>query len=276
MKKQISSENTKFKGPSDEIESRVKERTRHLLAANARLRRQIAKQKKTEEELVKSRERLRELSAHLESAREEERTIISREIHDELGQTLSTFKFALSWVHTHLLEEQEEIRARIEAMLANVDLAIKQMRGLSAELRPSILDDFGISAAIEWFMGKFQYHTGIRCTFRADPEETDLSKEQRIAIFRICQQALTNVGEHAQATTVEVLLREKNGNFTLTVQDNGIGITEEQISAPRSVGILGMSERAISLNGKLKIKGVKDRGTTLTVSIPLDAERIDT
>jgi signal transduction histidine kinase len=261
-----------LKQARDEMELRVIERTTDLMAANRKLQRQIAKRKKAEKELINSREQLRNLSSHLQSIREKERKNLAREIHDELGQSLTALNLNSSWLLDHLPPEHEQLRGKVKVMLEIIDSTITKVKRLSTELRPGLLDDLGIIAAIEWQSKKFQETTGIRCSIRSPFPEIDLDKERSTAIFRIFQETLTNVARHASATMVRVQLREKSKKLILKVEDNGIGITEEQIAAQRSLGLLGIRERVRSLRGELKIKGIPALGTTVIVSIPLDTK----
>jgi len=259
-----------LKKAHEELELRVEERTNDLMKLNIKLHQQIAKRKRIERELLNSREQLRSLSSHLQCIRENERTFIAREIHDELGQALTALKLDSSWLCSHLAEGQEYLRKKINSMLEIIDSAIKQVKRLSSELRPRILDDLGIVDAIDWQASNFQETTGIKCDVHyVETREISLERDKATAIFRIFQEALTNIARHANASMVNVQLERKNNKIMLKVIDNGVGITKEQISALNSLGLLGMSERARSLGGKLRIKGVKGRGTIVTVSIPL-------
>lgn len=261
-----------LKKARDELELRVIERTADLMAVNVKLHRQITRRKKADKELFKSREQLRDLSIHLQSVREEERTNVAREIHDELGQSLTALYLNSSWLYNHLPKEQALFRNKVKSMMEIIDSTIKAVKRLSTELRPGLLDDLGIIAAIEWQANKFQDTTGIKCYFSSVLGGASLDKERRTAIFRIFQETLTNVARHANATLVRVLLEEKHTKVILRIRDNGIGITEEQISAHKSLGILGMRERARAFGGEIKIKGTQGRGTTVTLSIPANTK----
>jgi PAS domain S-box-containing protein len=230
----------------------------------------ITGRKHAEEKLLNSREQLRALSARLQLVREEERTMIAREIHDELGQALTGLKMDLSWLARRLTEKQNSLLNRITSMLKLVDKAIQTVREISAELRPGVLDDFGLTAAIEWQTKQFQTKTGISYNFTSGPKNIILDKERSTAIFRIFQEALTNVVRHANATRINISLKEKADNIILTVRDNGEGIKESEISNANSLGLLGMRERAILLGGVIKISAAPGKGTKVTLRIPLD------
>lgn len=241
----------------------------------------ITARKEAEEQLRISREQLRSLSAHLESVREEERGNVAREIHDELGQTLTALRIDLSWLTKRLPKEAELLLGKTRSMYELVDMAIEIVRRISAELRPAVLDDLGISAAIEWQAGEFEKLTEIKCESSSSPEDIVLDRDRSTAIFRILQETLTNVARHANATNVKVNLKEEAGRIVLRVRDNGKGIEKKQIADPSAFGLIGMRERARFLGGEVKISGTPGKGTTVAVSIPLmdgeshDAENID-
>jgi len=258
-----------LKQARDELELRVQERTSILTALNKKLSLQIRKRRKAEKELIKSREQLRAFSTYLQSIREEERTTISREIHDELGQSLTALKLQSAWIQKHLTPEHEHLRNKIHMVLELIDSTIYTVKHLSAKLRPSSLDDLGITAAIEWQAKKYEDDTGIKCVIHSSLDEISLENVQNTAIFRIFQETLTNITRHAIATKVNVFLSKKNNKIILVVEDDGIGISSEQIYSRKSLGILGMRERANSLNGKLDIKKRRAHGTSVILTIPL-------
>jgi len=234
---------------------------------------EVAERQEAEIELRRSQEDLRNLSTHLQSVREEERSGLAREIHDELGQILTALKMDLSWVGKRIPEKQELLFKKIEGMLQLVNVTIQTVKRISTELRPGLLDDLGLTAAVEWQAGEFQHRTGIQCKVSLGPDHIFLDREQSTAVFRIFQEALTNVTRHANATIVKVNLREKDGNLVLKVKDNGRGIKEKQITNSRSFGIIGMRERALTQGGEVKIRGIPGKGTVVTVSAPLNKER---
>jgi PAS domain S-box-containing protein len=212
---------------------------------------------------VRSTEQLRELSARLQSVREEERTRISRAIHDELGQTLTGLKMDVAWLQSHLDPPQPALLAKTQAMSDLIDTTIQTVRRISTELRPGILD-LGLVATIEW-----QTRTGIESKLISAPEETTLDDDRSTAVYRIFQEILTNVVRHAQATHVEVTLEETAAFLTLQVRDNGRGITDSEIDNPKSIGLLGMQERARLRGGEIHLHGSPDLGTTVMVRLPL-------
>ena len=226
--------------------------------------------KESETELLASREQMRVLAAHLESVREEERTRIAREIHDELGQLLTGLKLDLAWLATRLPMTQEYMREKIRTMSGLVDDTIKSVRRIATELRPGILDDLGLTAAIEWQTQEFQTRTGIRCEFVAERGNGIEDADKRTALFRILQETLTNVARHAHATEVVVSLQQDEDHYELCVKDNGRGITDAEMVARKSLGLLGIQERARLLGGDVRIIGRPGTGTTITVRIPVE------
>lgn len=236
----------------------------------------ITDRKKAEGELRKSYEQLRNLSAHLQSVREEERTNIAREIHDELGQALTVLKIDISMLVTKLYPDHKPLVEKTESMIKRIDETIQSVKRICTELRPAILDHFGLSAAIQWHAGQFERLTGAKSVVSFEPKEIIVDQDLSTAVFRILQEALTNVARHAEATEVKVNLKLKDGKIILEVKDNGKGIIEKQISDPKSFGLLGIKERVNFLGGHIKINGIRNKGTTITVSIPLrKKERLD-
>ncbi len=234
----------------------------------------ITERKQAEEQLKNSHQQLRDLSAHLQSVREEERTRIAREIHDELGQALTGLKIDLAWLQNRLYQTRaivprELLLEKIRSMSTLVDTTIQSVRKISTQLRPGVLDDLGLTAAIEWQAHEFQRRSGIRCKVALQPEDIVLNQTQSTGIFRIFQEILTNIVRHANATRVNIGMREDGGTLLLQVSDNGRGITESDISGSQSLGILGMRERAVLLGGSVTIGGIQGKGTTVTVRIPL-------
>jgi len=232
--------------------------------------RDITIRKQAEQELENSREQLRNLSAHIQSVREKERMFIAREIHDELGQALTALKMDLVWLRNRLPGDQEIFHDKIRSMVELVDKTGKTVQRISAELRPGLLDDLGLAAAIEWQTEEFQKRTGILCEVYSDPDDFIANQDVSTAIFRIFQETLTNIVRHAHASRVNVTLHDKDNEITLKVSDNGRGITEEQVFHPQSLGILGIRERVNLLSGTVSIFGSPDKGTMITVRIPYD------
>jgi signal transduction histidine kinase len=223
-------------------------------------------------------DQLRALSAHLESVREDERTGIAREIHDELGQALTALKMDLAWLSRRISGESsvsgETLLEKIQAMSDMTDEVIQQVRRISAELRPGVLDDLGLLAAIEWQAQEFERRTRTRCTIHSNLEEAPLDRELSTAVFRIFQEALTNVARHAGAARVEVRLERSGEALRLEVRDDGKGITPEEARDPRSLGLLGIRERARRLGGAATVEGIPATGTVVRLELPLTGRRV--
>jgi len=217
-------------------------------------------------------EELRSLSSYLQQAREQERALIARQIHDELGQALTAFKMDLAWLNHRLNAEQEPLLKKTRAMLELTDKAIQTVRTLSSELSPKLIEDLGLEAALDWLTEEFQNRTGIECKLTLKSKDIALEPERATAVFRIFQEALTNIARHANATKVKVSLRETDSKFVFRIVDNGKGITREQVSNPRSFGLMGMRERARFCGGEVEITGSQDKGTAVIVRIPLNKE----
>lgn len=251
-----------------EIEERVKERASDLAALNQHLLEEIRIRK--EKATGKFKEELSHLSEHLERAREIERAHIAREVHDELGQSLSALKIDVICLGESLPENQGFLREQTKAMAEKIDSAIQAVRRICSELRPPILEHFGLPAAIEWYLEDFQKRAGIRCGTEIDSEISKIEKELATILFRIFQEAMTNILRHAGATTVKVVLKNEAHHLVLKVVDNGRGISKEEISSPRSFGIIGIRERVRFWGGQSAFVGIPNKGTTVTISIPLD------
>ena len=229
--------------------------------------------KLVETAIKKSEEQLRNLTTYLQRVGEIERTNIAREIHDELGQTLTVLKMDLSWLRKRLPEDQISVRERTDTMSQLINRTIQTVKKISTALRPGLLDDLGLAAAIEWQAEEFQQRTGIRCNITIEPKDITFDKDRNTAIFRILQETLTNVARHAEASGVKVSLKQRDGQIELKVRDNGKGITEEQISNPKSFGLIGIRERVKIFGGSNMMKGIANKGTVMTVKIPLQDVR---
>ncbi len=225
-----------------------------------------------EAELQESYERLRALAANLESVREEERTQIARELHDQLGQALTAMKFDLAWLTDRLVQKDATLAHKAKAVTAQMDMMIKTVRRIATELRPGMLDDLGLAASIEWQARDFEKRTGIACAVSVSAQDLPLARAQSVALFRIFQEALTNVARHAGAQHIEVQLAAAPEALTLQIHDDGRGIRAGEIVGLHSLGLLGMRERAQRLGGTFDIQGVPGDGTVVTVSIPLKSK----
>jgi hypothetical protein len=230
----------------------------------------ITSRRQLEEEQRRSREQLRALAAHVESVREQERVRIAREIHDELGQSLTCMGMDLAFLDRQIDPRNQEATSRVAALVELVKDTIRCVRRISSELRPSILDDLGLGAAIEWLAHDVEARTQIVCAVEV-PEDLSLPFELATPLFRICQEALTNVTRHACASYVSIRLTVGDGQLALVVEDNGRGITDDEIHRHGSLGLLGMKERVALLGGKLEVRGHPGMGTTLTISLPIES-----
>lgn len=230
----------------------------------------ITARKEVADSLQRSHQRMRELALHLQSVREEERKRIAREIHDELGALLLAVKLDLDAYRKR--QGTQSAYASMEELISRVDTAIESVRRIATDLRPSILDNVGVLAAVEWQAQEVERRTGIRCRVETDAgkEELSIDPERATAIFRIVQEALANVVRHSEATHVKIALREQAGNVEVQITDNGKGFDAEGAREPdlRHWGLVGMAERAVSFKGKFGIRKASPRGTTVAVSIP--------
>jgi PAS domain S-box-containing protein len=219
-------------------------------------------------EKLKYAKDLQELSMHLENIREEERTNISREIHDELGQQLAVLKMDLSWLNKKLILSDEIIKQKLKSLSGMLDGTVKTVRRISSELRPSLLDDMGLIAAMEWQLNEFEERLGIKTSLAAPEMEKQLPDAVRTGLFRIFQESLTNVAKHANAKTIKVQLQHTNGKIVLSIEDDGKGYDKKKIAGKRTLGILGMRERTLMMGGEYEIKSSPGKGTTVLVAIP--------
>lgn len=257
---------------NENLEERVRERTADLVREIDQRRRSGEALRLSEEQLKKTLLMAQKLSQHMESTRENERRHIAREIHDELGQALTALKLDLFWLQEQLPPDDLEFREKIESMLAMVSDTVKSVQRISAELRPRLLDDLGMVAAIDWLVKKFMKRTGITCTVDLDAVGSCTGTDCATALFRIFQEALTNITRHAEATLVSATLECRDGFALLVIIDNGVGISAGQLAADDSFGLLGIMERAVMCGGKADISGHPGKGTTIRVSIPCSSK----
>jgi len=232
--------------------------------------RDITERKQAEEKLKRTSKLLRELATHLQSIREEERTMIAQEIHDELGQVLTALKIQVSLLANKLDKNQQPLKEKINSLSDMIDASVESVQKISSKLRPGILDELGLIAAIEWQTEEFEKMTNIKCSLVLPGEELLLEKNKSTAIFRIFQEALTNIARHAKATQASISLLQHQSIIYLEIQDNGRGITQEQEKDFNSLGIHGMKERAMVFNGQVYVEGITGKGTIVKVEIPID------
>ena len=219
------------------------------------------------QDLENSRAQLRALGSRLQSLREEERTRMAREIHDNFGQALTGLKMDLTWVRKRL--DASSLQDKVQALVLQVDQMIDQVQEMCVSLRPAVLDDMELAAALRWELQRWQARSGVTSEFCEDTPTLPAERERTTALFRIFQEILSNVARHAGATHVEARLSAHAGDLVLTVRDNGRGITGDELASPRSLGLLGMKERAGTWGGSVAVAGVAGKGTTVTVRLPV-------
>jgi signal transduction histidine kinase len=217
-------------------------------------------------------DRPRTVSLHLELVREQERKRLAREIHDQLGQALTGLKLDLAWFSGHIAKDYQSLRSKAESMSDVVSSTVQTVRRIATELRPPILDDLGLAAAVEWQAREFETRAGVSCTVNVSRglERIEFDQTRSTALFRIFQEILTNITRHANATAVKVTLSRLRDRIELKVWDNGRGISEHEIADPRSIGLIGMRERAAMLGGEVLIRGIQGQGTMVTARIPME------
>ena len=236
-------------------------------------------------ELEESREQLRALATRVEAVREEEKTRMAREIHDQLGQALTGLKMDAQWLNTRLPKASASVglgvspnalpgdvaalRVKTETMMRLIDSTIQLVGKIASDLRPALLDDLGLVAAIEWQSEEFESRSGIACDFEALCDDDDITPDVATGVFRILQEALTNVARHAEATHVQIRLAENDGSLVLMIVDDGRGLQGDKWRDTKSLGLLGMRERALMIGGAVELKGAAGRGTTVTLRVPV-------
>lgn len=227
----------------------------------------ITEQKKIIQELIKSKEEVSHFARQLNVILEDERARIAREIHDEFGQQLTGLKMSLASLNQ--FEADSLASVSITSMVNSVENSIRSLRNFSTELRPGILDTLGLISTLDWLTSEFQRKNNIKCRFIASAHNFDRGSEAAISLFRICQEALTNIAKHAGATAVIVKAITLDNGFYLEIKDNGCGISNEKLSNPFSMGLLGMRERSRLLNADFKISSKENEGTTVKVKMPI-------
>jgi PAS domain S-box-containing protein len=236
----------------------------------------ITERKRGEESLVLQREQLRALAERLQSVREEDRKKVARELHDQIGQILTSIKMDLTWVTRRLLKSEIEVLARLTESIQLINDGVKAVRTICSGLRPGVLDDLGLAAAIEWQASEFTSRNGVLCEVSVPPVDLHLDGDRATATFRIFQECLTNVIRHAQAKSVRVALCQEDGDILLVVEDDGIGFNPFGLSnSLGSLGLLGMKERAQFCGGDVQISSSSGNGTTVTIRVPLDTPRTE-
>lgn len=235
--------------------------------------RDVTERKNAEEAIRRSKETMEELHRHLTEVRENERADISREIHDQLGQSMTALKLDLNWVQEHIATDPES-RAKLASMIDLASATIRDIQRISSELRPGILDDIGLAAAIEWYAEEFEKRSGIKVHLNLDEVQAE-SDQKNLTIFRVTQESLTNVIRHANAKKVKISLSEIKENIILEIKDDGVGMPEEKVNSPRSLGLLGIRERVAQSSGILVISSRPGSGTSIRITIPAGDEEIE-
>ena len=233
---------------------------------NRMLSAELSERAMTEQRLRASEDNLRALAAHLESVREEERVSIARDIHDDLGQALTGLKFDIGGL-AKACSHDPNVAEKTAAIGQAIDKIINSVRRISSGLRPEVLDEIGLAAAVEWQAREFSRRTGIRCVVDVEANFNDPDRARSTAVFRIMQELLTNVARHANATRVNVHLSDGEV-IHLRVEDNGRGIDKDKFEHARSLGFMGLRERVLAFGGTIEVEGREGEGTTATVSIP--------
>jgi signal transduction histidine kinase len=231
----------------------------------------VAERRSAEQELRLSREQLRALSDRLVSAREDERTIVAREVHDELGQQLTGIKMGLSFLARKLPPGNTALSDKTSSLTRLTEEAVQTVRKIARDLRPGILDDLGIISSMHWLCEEYEERLGIPVRFSTNVEDLSTTNNVSTALFRILQEALTNVARHAEASKVRVVFEVSDNVGTLQVLDDGKGVESDPLAKTRSVGLIGMRERAELLGGKLRVStpGLENRGTSVQATVPL-------
>ncbi len=231
--------------------------------------RDITVRVRADAELRRSRDELRELAAAAISAREQEKSRVARELHDELAQALTALKMDVNWLKERLPAGAGILSPKLDSMQSMLDITVKATRRISSDLRPLMLDDLGLIPAVEWLVNNFTQRTGIECEFIADPPDLDLQDPYATAIFRILQESLTNVARHARASRVNITLDSAGDEIVVRIRDNGCGFAVTDPRKPNSYGLVGLRERAYLLDGEIKLDTAPDKGTLIEVCIPL-------
>jgi PAS domain S-box-containing protein len=236
----------------------------------------ITERKLGEEALVLQKEQLRALAERLQCVREEDRKQVARDLHDQIGQILTAIKMDMTWMIRHLPESESMVLGRLTESIQLINDGVKAVRTICSGLRPGVLDDLGLAAAIEWQASEFSSRNGIPCEVSVPPVDLHLDGDRATATFRIFQECLTNVIRHAQAKLVRITLCQEEENILLVVSDDGIGFHESDLpSAFGSLGLLGMKERAQFCGGEVQISSSVGNGTTVTVRVPVDIPRTE-
>ena len=229
----------------------------------------ISERKQFESQLIQTTTELRELTRHLVEVREEERTAIARDLHDDLGQKLTALNMDISWLKTRIGVQSRNVENKLEQMVQMMNNTIESVQKISLGLRPSILDDLGLIPAIEWQLTDFHKSSGISCNYSCSPKDISIDAKVSLMVFRIVQEALTNIARHSGATKASIKISLAKGIIEILVKDNGSGINQNKIDSNKSFGLIGMRERVNIVNGEISISSNEDEGTRVYVRIPV-------
>lgn len=235
----------------------------------------VTEREKSKLELQKSEQKLRALASHLQSVREEERATIARELHDELGQILTSIKMNLLMMSKQVLQEDESFdksvfENEINSMNEMIEHSVRRLKKLISELRPEVLDNLGLIPAVEWLIEQFITRSGVKVIYKPEIKNLNLSKQKQLNIYRIIQESLTNALRHSKATEINLRINETENNLQISIQDNGQGFNIDSLDPIHSIGITGMKERALSFGAELKIQSTSGNGTTVLLIVPLN------
>ncbi len=247
-------ENFVYKLPSDEMVVVYNDISEKVLA---------------EKNILRHYNEIKKLTHHLESVREEERKMIARDLHDDLGQILTAVKMDISWIRKRIPVEKGGIKKRSESAIQIIDQAIQSIRRISSELRPVILDDLGLFETLKAHIRDYENRFKIIVNYKFPETEPELKPDQQISVFRIIQEALTNTARHSGASAVDLDIRKKDDNLKILIRDNGIGIPDQKLYSTDSFGLISMRERVLQWEGEITVRGKENEGTTINVSIPL-------
>ncbi|MEO8441293.1 MAG: PAS domain-containing sensor histidine kinase [Betaproteobacteria bacterium] len=251
------------------IEASISQHSENGLRFFTVILRDVTDRVRVETALRRSKDELHEMAAAASSVREQEKSRVARELHDELAQALTALKMDVTWLKERTPAEQQPVLAKLESMQNILDTTVKATRRISSDLRPLMLDDLGLIPAAEWLVNNFIQRHGIDCQFTADPPDLALQDPHATAIFRIMQESLTNVARHAHASTVDITLDASDGEITLRVRDNGRGFAAGDPRKPNSFGLVGLRERVYLLDGEIRVDTAPGKGATIEVRIPM-------
>ena len=251
------------------LENLIETRTSDLSNTNNRLKREIVEHENTQKTLINSREKFRKLSHQIQSIREEEKSRIAREVHDQLGQALTALKIDTIQIEKKLPLDFPELKSHANSMTMAIDDTINNVQQIAMGLRPPILDAFGICEAISWQAGEYQKKLGLHFDLKHLQENISIDKSLQTALFRIFQESVTNITRHAKATQVQVGMNYDNTELIFEITDNGVGIKKEAVENSASLGLIGIKERVHPWDGQVKFEGSPGTGTTVKVTIPL-------